>query len=386
MRIKKTVLINVSLLLFSTLVALVGLEIGLRIHDKIPLSAFKNFVYEQVDFFASNAMAVYDDELGWTAKPHAALTTETADDKNVYLKSSPIKKIQSFTTGDYGVRMNAAKIIPLAKNSIVAVGDSFAFGSDVSDEESWPAYLEQMTGQPVVNASAGGWATDQIILQAKKMCELLTPHTVVMSFLTNDIDRSEYNIYSGGHKPYFEIMDGKLVRRNKPVPLPGSSIKHLGLIKQVLGYSYFVTWAMKRIGFQKQWGRGWNLLYQRATKPGDGAKITCLLLDDFKKYCDEKGIRLILIIQYGSTEHYIENTQSSDAKTVVEHAKEIGIETIDFWSVIRDIRIKSEEKFRDLYVLFPDGKTLGHMSANGNRMTAEEILAVYQKGISTAKK
>ena len=80
---------------------------------------------------------ILDPELGWVPKP---LTT---GHKNAWGTKVTISK--------EGVRLNGAneygKDLPL----ILAVGDSFTFGDQVSDEDTWPSYLEKYSKSKVIN-------------------------------------------------------------------------------------------------------------------------------------------------------------------------------------------------------------------------------------------
>ena len=51
---------------------------------------------------------------------------------------------------------------------ILAVGDSFTFGDEVKDDETWPAHLQQLLGRRVLNAGVSGYGFDQIVLRAEK--------------------------------------------------------------------------------------------------------------------------------------------------------------------------------------------------------------------------
>lgn len=52
--------------------------------------------------------------------------------------------------------MNTDQTRSVPTGAIVAVGDSFAVGSEVSDEASWPAFLERALEELVVNARVLG--------------------------------------------------------------------------------------------------------------------------------------------------------------------------------------------------------------------------------------
>ena len=121
-------LIPVSLLL------LVG-EVAARV-IKEPLW-FGSFRVRRLDMGRSGYPAIPDPQLGYTLKPGAV-------SKHSYSGE--------FVTVDAeGLRWNGRP--RPAGRGIVATGDSFTFGSQVGDGESWPAQLEGLLNRPVYNGA-----------------------------------------------------------------------------------------------------------------------------------------------------------------------------------------------------------------------------------------
>ena len=176
---------NAGLVFVSCLLGLAILEVALRAVDGLPLVPTENLIAKRIDLLNVNTASVYDPVLGWIIKPGFEIR-----DKNT-----------TFFTGEFGVRMNQDRILPVPHNAILATGDSFTAGSEVADAESWPAHLQQRLGMPVVNAAAGAWASDQIVLRAEQLLPKLSPTTVIASFLVDDISRAEYRVYGGAANP-----------------------------------------------------------------------------------------------------------------------------------------------------------------------------------------
>jgi hypothetical protein len=87
-----------------------------------------------------------------------------------YINAPHRRSGESFTTGEMGVRLSrtlqAGEPSPsLPTGGVLAVGDSFVFGSEANDNESWPAYLEHELGIPVVNGGTGGYGYDQAVMR-----------------------------------------------------------------------------------------------------------------------------------------------------------------------------------------------------------------------------
>jgi hypothetical protein len=101
----------------------------------------RDFAADEINQQISNISILYDPVLGYYNKPD--------------------RRGANFTTSAMGVHLNHTlqpgdPSPPLPTGGILAVGDSFVFGSEANDNESWPAYLEQILGVPVVNGAAGG--------------------------------------------------------------------------------------------------------------------------------------------------------------------------------------------------------------------------------------
>jgi hypothetical protein len=340
--------LNAALIAVSICATLAVWEIGLRLHEGIPLLEFTNFIGDRVNAAKQGTGFLYDERLGWQVRPN---------------QHSP-----GFNTGANGVRLPSSTDRTLPIGAILASGDSFTFGSDVSDAESWPADLEAMTGTPVVNAAVPGWGTDQIVMRAEDMIDIARPQTMIVDFLWYDIGRTEEETNFGAHKPYYTIVDNELVLHNAPVPPFEGRVHELGLVRGVLGYSYTIYWAAGRLGLDR-WLGSVNTQHKRATPGGTGQQVTCLLLKRLKESADPRGIRLIMVMQYGVGDFV--RSQPKAAMDVISCAAEMGVETVDTWASLAEIHAKDRALFRSLFIVQESGWS--HMSADGNRLVAAAI-------------
>lgn len=348
----RKILVNAGLVVVALTLANVGVGFVLRVVDGVPLFEFKNYARDYVDQFNRVRSSTYDERLGWRPKPNLRL-------------SGPINGVvKTESTDAYGNRSNVDAGAEPPIGGILASGDSFTYGADVGDNEAWPAYLHDMLGGPVTNASAKGWGTDQIVMRAEDMIDLVHPRTLILAIYPPDIQRSELEIDFGAYKPYYTIDDGGLVLHGVPVPHLGASVHDLGWERGVLGYSYVAFWIARRLG-------RWSTFNQtkQATAPGIGEKVTCLLLQRLKERLRADRIRPLLAMVYGNFD-FPRGQQPTRAQKVLSCARELGYETVDTWAAFAKIFAADKVRFDSLYV-FPD--RWSHMSGAGNKLVAEML-------------
>jgi hypothetical protein len=100
-----------------------------------------------------------------------------------------------------GLRSNGNK---LSKQDfqILAVGDSFVFGDQVNNEETWPACLEKQMGVNVSNGGVFGYGAAQSLLRAQLLLKQNPYNTVILAiYLNDDIGRDQLSYRFGFPKP-----------------------------------------------------------------------------------------------------------------------------------------------------------------------------------------
>ncbi len=101
---------------------------------------------------------------------------------------------------------------------ILAVGDSYTFGEEMEDDQTWPAFLERELHAPVLNAGVSAYGLDQIVLRAERLLAARRVRAMLVSFIPDDVLRCQCSVFGGRPKPYFDVQDGRLALRNVPVP------------------------------------------------------------------------------------------------------------------------------------------------------------------------
>jgi len=342
---------NLSLTAITLTITLFIMEIGFRAVNGLPFWPIENHIAKDRALLRTQTANQYHENLGWVLKPG--------------ISSNPDDPETSFTTGEHGVRMNSGEIKPVPTGAILAVGDSFTAGSEVGDRHSWPAQLERLLQEPVVNAGVGGWAADQIVLRAEELAPVLKPHTIVVSFLADDILRSGYRVYGSANKPWFDIdSNGELVRHNNPVPVFSGKPSETGF--SLFGYFHLVTFVMDRVGLGTWLRRG----DENVENGNDPVAVSCKLLERAHKTFSSQDIRMIFLLQHGGDDRHDRTSQKPHADKVIACAREAGIETIDTWPPLLEEYQKGFPSYKKLFVMHDNDRLYGHMSSMGNALIA----------------
>lgn len=248
---------------------------------------------------------------------------------------------------------------------ILVVGDSYAMGAEVGDDESWAAYMEAVLDRRVLTGGVPGYGIDQAVLRAETLVATYRPDIVIVGLIADDVDRARMRILWGLPKPYFEIENGGLVLRNVPLAEPDPN-PQVDPLRRVLGYSYLVDVAMRRLGYMAWWRRGQPSHIEPAHDYGE--QVACLLMDRLAALRDRHNTRVVLVAQYSiqawEAEHF-RNKEVAVVRALADCARARGIDTIDTYAAVA--AAVSARGIAGLY-------TGTHMNPAGNQLTAALIL------------
>lgn len=153
----------------------------------------------------------YDPSKGWALKPNIC-DTKVFSEKTLGSNSKGIRG-----KNEYYYKKNPNQL------RILVIGDSFTFGEGVSDNETYPYYLQQMLpGTEVINFGIHGYGHDQMLIYLKEEGIKYNPDIVILGYLYGDGIRNMLDFYYYA-KPKFELEKDKLKLTNSPV-LPPESI------------------------------------------------------------------------------------------------------------------------------------------------------------------
>ncbi|MCB9681771.1 MAG: SGNH/GDSL hydrolase family protein [Alphaproteobacteria bacterium] len=124
-----------------------------------------------------------------------------------------------------GVTVDAAghRVTPTAADgapTVVLLGDSFTYGDEVADADTFAVRLATATGWHVVNAGVPGYGLDQCVLALERDVLPTRPDVVVLG-LTSPMMVRPLATWDVWAKPWFTLQDGVLALHGAPLPPPG---------------------------------------------------------------------------------------------------------------------------------------------------------------------
>lgn len=345
----------------SLIIAFGVLEIGTRMFAGGSFEV-RNYVAEKLSLLRSAYPSVYDPLLGYIPRPSYS-GSENAWGTQVTIDERGLRSNGSAN----GLANGSGSVTPPV--DVLAVGDSFTFGDEVSDHESWPAQVSAMLGVEVANAGVFGYGLDQSVLRAERLTPQLKPGAIVLSFIYGDVRRTQLIQRTGVEKPYFEVVDGALELRNVPPSEFRPRIEQIGFARTTLGYSYLVDFVMRRAGLTGWWYGGG---FPQVQVHDDGPVVACLLMRRLKTLGEESGAPVLVVAQY-LTRNFLEPSspksveELAGTRQLLECARNNGLKTVDTHDRLRAIFDKDPSGF--ISTLFLQS----HMSAEGNRIVADMV-------------
>ncbi len=157
---------------------------------------------------------VHSPTRGWALKPG--------------LRELPVFDGKRLSTNSRGLRGAAEHDYegPAAEKRIVVLGDSFTFGEEVSDDETYAAQLARLLPDvEVLNLGVHGYGHDQMLLYLREEGVKYRPDLVLLGFLPDDMERNLLG-FRDYAKPRFVLPKGggPLELRDAPVPAPDAML------------------------------------------------------------------------------------------------------------------------------------------------------------------
>jgi hypothetical protein len=153
--------------------------------------------------------SIYHPERGWAVMPNVRNMTPFGKGKFVNSNSRGLRG-----SNEYSYSRTPGK------QRILVLGDSFTFGTDVSDSDTYAHYLESsLPNAEVLNFGVQGYGQDQSLLYLQEEGVKYHPDVVVLGFMFMDTYRNLWNFFAFA-KPKFEMTQDGLKLTDVPVPSP----------------------------------------------------------------------------------------------------------------------------------------------------------------------
>jgi hypothetical protein len=319
------------------------LEVGLRLVSHETLAP-ENFLARELDLRRAAYPAAFDDRLGWIPEPGRS------GRENLW-------HTQVTIDGD-GLRTNGPGSLPRRAPLVLALGDSFTFGDEVSDDETWPAALERQLHRSVVNAGVFGYGVDQAVLRGEQLAATLRPAVIVHALLGDDTGRCEFSVRKGVGKPWFRLDGDDVTLASSAIAPPTASDRDLDWLRWTLGHSLLFDRLMRAHA-----PSGWLQGVRRSERVhGDGIEVSARLMRRLATVADQYHARALVVALY---DRRVRDQERRACSAVLERARASGLPTLDLAPQLIELRRRDPDAHARLY--------RGHFSPEGNAWAAARI-------------
>ena len=349
----------------SLLVLLLALEAVLRLTIDQPSELYADLTYDRdldAEFYRRSFLELYPRDLDWRRGVY-----------DPYLGWD--QPYNSNTGGSRTVGTTTYDLQPAEDVlRVVAIGDSFVFGSYVDSDETYPAQLETLLSSgEVLNMGVVGYGIDQAVLKYQAYGEQYDADVVLLGTFPHNYIRSALPFY-GYAKPVFEYDEstGTMQLTNTDIPPPQEVYDALDreLDPPALYSLPFLRNRLTRV-YWRLFGEGVKERYHE-----DVDRIVEHVLRLLQESTEATGARLIVVqVPHGTGFRSEEAWQSAAEDATHTHLialyEKLGIEYVDLLKEFRR-RNSFEKVFDDLYIRVAENLT-GHLTPEGNLEVARIV-------------
>lgn len=179
---------------------------------------------------------VHNPTLGWSVAPN--------------IRNKAVFENRILNSNSKGIRgtKEYSKDKPANTKRIMIFGDSYTFGDEVSDNETYSYQLDQLLkNTEVMNMGIHAFGHDQMLIYLNETIENYQPDIVILGYVWFDKDRNMTN-FSNYSKPYYKLDHDKLVLRNKIIPSPEQLLANQWKQSRILDLFSMLTGRLERLG------------------------------------------------------------------------------------------------------------------------------------------
>lgn len=184
-----------------------------------------------------------------------------------------------------------------SSNEVLGLGDSFAFGWGVEEDEGLYRLLEAELGQKILNAAVPGTSTpDQAQLLETEFSDA-TPKTVLLAFFVGN----DFVEATRGGSQLFAVENGRLTYAQSPGGASAWALAQLRNLRvmqllRALQFRYGVFNGDGPAGTFDEWMRAFAAIHLRG---GDSQSLfgeATEALDRVARWCEQRGCRLLVLV------------------------------------------------------------------------------------------
>ncbi len=340
------ILINLSLIIISTLFALFLSEIALRLMGFKPM-----YVSPERDQFWK-----YDPVLGWAHQPGQEGIFETPQFRTVVRINEKGLRDRSHSYK----RQNGIK-------RVLVLGDSFAWGYGVEESERFSQLLEKSVDVEVINAGVSGYSTDQELLWYRSEGIKYETDLVILELAGNDVGDNDRQLVSTiYYKPKFVLEKGQLVPTGYPLPQTSLQGRFIYSVSQHSALAYFLVQRyfdlLSSYGKIKVNSDHTNSAVSGISTEREDFKLTIALIDEMRNIADSRKAKLMIV----ATDRWWDSPSGETYKDFINTLQTEGFLVLD---------VESMPGFDPEVMLIPND---GHWNQAGHKFVAEHIEAFIE--------
>jgi hypothetical protein len=250
---------------------------------------------------------------------------------------------------------------------IAVVGDSFAWGHGVEEEEVFTRILEgSLRDAEVWNLAVSAYSTDQELLLFRRVGSVVRPDLVLVILSRNDFEGNVSGSYGAYPKPRLVERGGSWETAGSPVPEPS--------IPRRLG-----SWIRRRSALAN--GLAWAIAHglPRAEAPAAGrdeqVRVTLGILDLFAGEVRAAGARFAVALAPSVAHVYFTGPAAEPEiaryEAVVRWGRDRGVPVLDLGPAFREVHART-----GAWLHHARDK---HWNASGHRVAAEALAGLLAR-------
>lgn len=291
-------------------------------------------------------------------------------------------------------------IKPAGRRFAAIYGDSMAYCSEVSYEESWPFFLEKLVGKEFLNMGVEGFGTDQSLLKFEKYSKDFPARYIIFGILSDDINRlllvvPNYRWRNAPliTKPRFRKMSESIKFIENPVSQPKNYYKLLNpdYLCSISKNDEYYNSIKRRYGFDSVYGRSMPYTFELIqTCAGviangqndfmwgspqklyeDGSEALDLMkyiIDRLNEKCANQESTLIIMLHCDIRSDFSMQKYLASFK---KHIRDKNIMLINICDILWPEMLSDKVNSKDLLALG------GHYSPKANQIIAENLVEFF---------